>query len=200
MSEWVEKKLGELIHINSASLSSNHNGIIKYIDISSVDRGRLLNYTEYDFLDAPGRARRIIKNDDTIISTVRPNLRAYWYVKNCPNNAIVSTGFAVIRARENNSSRFIYYLLTENSFIDYLTLVAKGSNYPAVDTNDFKRAKVTVPDLPTQTRIGENIFRPPKNPFQPTYFWRRFCNLFSWGLEKYFSSSLSNSAKSLAKR
>ena len=108
MSEWIEKRLGEMIYINPSSLSSNHAGIIQYIDISSVERGKLLGYTEYDFSEAPGRAKRIIKNGDTIISTVRPNLRAYWYVQNCPNNAIASTGFAVIRVKGNNNGKFIY--------------------------------------------------------------------------------------------
>ena len=46
-------------------------------------------------------------------------------------------------------------MVTENSFVDYLNLVAKGSAYPAVDTVDFKNAKVTVPDLPTQKRIAD---------------------------------------------
>ena len=33
--------------------------------------------------------------------------------------------------------------------------MAKGTSYPAVDTNDFKRAKITLPSLPTQTRIAD---------------------------------------------
>jgi len=74
--KWVEKQLGEMVHVNPSSLSNNHDGIIQYIDIS-FERGRMFGYTEYDFAEAPGRARRIIKNGDTIISTVRPNFRAY---------------------------------------------------------------------------------------------------------------------------
>lgn len=156
MSEWNEVRLGELIDINPETLSiSKYNGRIQYIDISSVNCGQLDGYTEYDIADAPSRARRIIKDNDIIYSTVRPNLRAYYYVKNCPDNAICSTGFAVLRAKENVDSRFIYSLVTENSFVNYLSLVAKGSAYPAVDTADFKKAKVTVPELQTQKRIAE---------------------------------------------
>jgi type I restriction enzyme S subunit len=120
-----------------------------------VNCGQLDGYTEYDISDAPSRARRIIRNNDIIYSTVRPNLRAYYYVKDCPDNAICSTGFAVLRAKDNVDSRFVYSLVTENSFVDYLSLVAKGSAYPAADTADFKKAKVTVPDLPTQNRIAD---------------------------------------------
>ncbi len=155
MSEWIEKRLCEMVKVNPSVISSSkYEGLIKYVDISSVDHGRLIGYTEYDFANAPSRARRTIKPGDTIFSTVRPNLRAYWYVKDCPENAVASTGFAVLRPKKGSNSRFMYYLVTENSFVNYLTLVAKGSNYPAVDTNDFNRAKVTVPGLPTQTRIA----------------------------------------------
>ena len=156
MSTWGEHRLGDYITVNPATLSVNkYNGSIQYIDISSVSAGRLSGYTEYDINDAPSRARRIIRPDDIIFSTVRPNLRAYYYVKECPSNAICSTGFAVLRAKKNANSRFIYSLVTEKSFVDYLSLVAKGSAYPAVDTNDFKKAKVSIPDLPTQQRIAE---------------------------------------------
>lgn len=156
MSTWSEHRLGDYITINPATLSVNkYNGSIQYIDISSVSAGQLSGYTEYDINDAPSRARRIIQPDDIIFSTVRPNLRAYYYVKECPTNAICSTGFAVLRAKKNANSRFIYSLVTEKSFVDYLSLVAKGSAYPAVDTNDFKKAKVSIPDLPTQQRIAD---------------------------------------------
>lgn len=156
VNKWEEKRLGEVIKVNAETLSiSKYDGDIKYIDISSVNQGSLMGYKIYDINEAPSRARRIVKPNDIIYSTVRPNLKAYYYIKdNCPNNAIASTGFAVIRATEKSDSRFIYYLITENSFVDYLSMVAKGSAYPAVDINDFKKAKIKLPSLPTQQKIA----------------------------------------------
>ena len=155
MAQWLSARLGDYIIINPESISaSNADGLIQYADISSVEQGRLLGYTEYDVKDAPGRARRIMRKGDIIISTVRPNLRTYYYVNECPDNAICSTGFAVLRPKNKVDGRFIYYLVSENSFTDWLTLVAKGSAYPAVDTLDFKKAKVSVPDYTTQTEIS----------------------------------------------
>ena len=156
MSNWEVKRLKDLVDINPETLSTKkYNGKIEYIDISSVNNGQLEKYTTYEISEAPSRARRIIRPNDTIFSTVRPNLKAYYFVKNCPDNAICSTGFAVLRAKKNSNSRFIYSLITENSFIDYLSLVAKGTAYPAVDTSDFLKAKLNVPDLPTQERIAD---------------------------------------------
>ena len=156
MTKWEEKRLGTLIDINPKTLSlKNAPQEINYIDIASVTAGTLSGYSTIAIQDAPSRARRIIKEGDTIFSTVRPNLKAYYYVKNCPNHPICSTGFAVLQAKQGVSSRFIYSLVTENSFVNYLTLVAKGSTYPAVDTSDFAKAKVRVPDLPTQEKIAD---------------------------------------------
>lgn len=155
MAQWLDVRLGDYIIINPESLSANNaDGVIQYVDISSVEQGRLLGYTEYDIKDAPGRARRIMRKGDIIISTVRPNLKTYYYVNECPENAICSTGFAVLRPKNKVDGRFIYYLVSENSFTDWLTLVAKGSAYPAVDTIDFKKAKVSIPDYTTQTEIS----------------------------------------------
>ena len=156
MSKWEEKRLGELIDINPETLAvTRYKGSIQYIDIASVSNGKLSGYATYDITEAPSRARRIIKENDVIFSTVRPNLKAYYYVKKSPKNATCSTGFAVLRAKSGVNSRFIYFLVTENSFVNYLALVAKGSAYPAVDTNDFKRAKVYVPDVFIQNRIAD---------------------------------------------
>ena len=157
MNRWEERRLGDLIEINPETMSvSKYKGYINYIDIGAVNKGNLEGYVSYDITEAPSRARRIVRDDDIIFSSVRPNLRAYYYMKDSPQNAVCSTGFTVLRASIGLiDSKFLYYLVTENSFVDYLSLVAKGSAYPAVDTTDFKKAKVTVPLLSVQKRIGD---------------------------------------------
>lgn len=157
VSKWEDKRLGEVIKVNAETLSlKTYCGDIQYIDISSVNQGVLSGYKIYDINEAPSRARRIIRPNDIIYSTVRPNLKAYYYIKDgCPKNAIASTGFVVIRATEKSDSRFIYYLITEKSFVDYLSMVAKGSAYPAVDTEDFKKAKIKLPLLSIQQKIAD---------------------------------------------
>lgn len=151
-----EIRLGDVIKINPETLSATkYFDDIEYIDISSVNQGVLSGYKTYKITEAPSRARRIVKFNDIIYSTVRPNLKSYYYMKeDCPNNAVASTGFAVIRATKKCDSRFIYYLITENSFVNYLSAVAKGSAYPAVDTNDFKKAKIKLPPLQEQKKIA----------------------------------------------
>lgn len=67
---------------------------------------------------------------------------------------IVSTGFAVLTPIENIESRFLYYVVTNQQFSDYLALHAKGAAYPAVDTETISRAEFNFPPLPTQRKIA----------------------------------------------
>lgn len=156
MSKWQEKRLGEVAEINPESISNkNFYNTISYVDISSVKEGILYGVCNYSINNAPERAKRILRNNDIIISTVRPNLKAYYFVKNDIPNLICSTGFAVLRAKNKIVSRFLYYLISNESFINYLSLIAKGSAYPAVDKKDFINAKINIPDLATQEKIAD---------------------------------------------
>ena len=156
MAVWQEKRLGEVAEINPESISNkNFYNTISYVDISSVKEGILYGVCNYSINNAPERAKRILRNNDIIISTVRPNLKAYYFVKNDIPNLICSTGFAVLRAKNKIVSRFLYYLISNESFINYLSLIAKGSAYPAVDKKDFINAKINIPDLATQEKIAD---------------------------------------------
>ena len=150
-------RLGDLCDINPESIKKNYDyEEIKYIDISSVGTGTFIDDPKVLPLnEAPSRAKRIVKDGDTILATVRPNLRSFLYVKNPDENTIASTGFAVLRAKKNADSRYIYYSVTNKSFTGYLTNNAKGTSYPAVDTDIVGNGVVPYFSLPTQKRIAD---------------------------------------------
>lgn len=148
--------LSSVVDINSESITKSYPyNEIEYIDISSVNSGSYDGTKTIALKDAPSRAKRIVKNGDTILATVRPNLRSFLYVKNPVSNAVVSTGFAVLRAKQDKlDSRYLYYTVTTQYFTDYLTLNAKGSAYPAVDAGIIGRAEINLPELPQQKKIS----------------------------------------------
>ena len=60
--------------INDEALAESTEGDFElaYIDIGNVDsQGRVHDIVNYRFEDAPSRARRIVRDGDVIISTVR---------------------------------------------------------------------------------------------------------------------------------
>ena len=148
-------RFGDVVQINPEAVRSGYPySEIDYIDISSVGTATLDGVTRYKLSDAPSRAKRIVRHGDTILATVRPNLRSFYYVKHPVQNTVVSTGFAVLRATDKIDSRFLYYIVTNQSFTDYLTVNSKGSAYPAVDSETIQRAEVELPTIEIQRRIS----------------------------------------------
>ena len=95
---WEMKPLGELTDINRRNYrSGNLPDEVNYIDISSVNRGRITARNSMSSNDAPGRARRIATSGDVIWANVRPNLCAYALVLDPKENLITleSNAFSI---------------------------------------------------------------------------------------------------------
>ena len=147
--------LGNVVQINPSSIGKSFPfDEIDYIDISSVGTGTLSGTSRIKLKDAPSRAKRLVDHGDTILATVRPNLRSFLFIKNPTPNTVASTGFAVLRAKDIIDQRYLYYSVTLQSFTDYLSANVKGAAYPAVDTEAIARGTINLPALTTQQKIA----------------------------------------------
>ena len=142
---WEVVKLASIADVNATSIRGNEAPEqINYVNISSVSTGQIEKIEPMAFEDAPSRARRIVGHGDIIWSTVRPNRKSYCLILDPVPNMIVSTGFAVITARQVPYT-YLYHALTTDEFVAYLTNNATGAAYPAVNTGDFENADVLLP-------------------------------------------------------
>ena len=84
-----------------------------YIDISSINKENFKIETPKRLTGkiAPSRARRIIKENDVIFSTNRPNLRTISIIPKDYDNQICSTGFCVLRSSNEIIPKFLFYLI-----------------------------------------------------------------------------------------
>lgn len=142
---WEKYRLGDLIEVNENSIRKGDLDWINYIDIKSVGTGYYEEPKRMNFEDAPSRARRLLKEGDTVISSVRPNLKSYFYSQNLKENTIASTGFAVLTPKKINN-RFLYYLTTNDSYINYLVNSCTGSAYPAFGPQVLLDSEVLIPE------------------------------------------------------
>ena len=148
--------LGDVISINTENLNKNYPfEIIKYIDIGSVGEGVISDLDEISVENAPSRAKRIVKNNDTILSTVRPQNRSFYFFKEVSENTVASTGFAVLSPKnEKIDGRFLYYYISDKSFTTYLANHEKGAAYPAITTDVIFKKEINLPPISTQKRIA----------------------------------------------
>lgn len=159
MNNWKQCKLGDVIITNNISISSEYPfKEILYLDTGSITEGRIDGFQNYSLLDAPSRAKRLVKENDIIYSTVRPIQKHYGYIKNPPDNLVVSTGFSVIETKITIAEpKFIYYYLTSNDVIELLDTIAEGSTsaYPSIKPSDIENLDILLPPLPEQKAIAE---------------------------------------------
>ena len=156
-TNWRVVRIGDVARINERSITKKTNiKTIAYIDIDSVENGRILKVRYLPLASAPTRAKRIVRNNDILISTVRPNLRHFAFIKKANKNTIASTGFAVITAN-NVNPRFLYYYLTSNPFITYLTQIADTSTsaYPSFTPDVVENAELLLPPPYEQDKIAD---------------------------------------------
>jgi len=144
MQEWRKYKLGDLIKINEETVEKNTEWI-NYIDISSVNAGFFDAPLKIKLSEAPSRAKRLLKDGDTVISSVRPYLKAYFYLKAPNPYTVASTGFAILSPKKIDP-RFLYYVTTNDNYIQFLTNNCTGSAYPAFNPEVIEKSTVYIPD------------------------------------------------------
>ena len=142
---WERRILSDIAETNKESYRAKElPDEINYIDISSVAQGRVVWRTRVPASEAPGRARRKIRDGDIIWSNVRPNLRAYALMLEPDELDVVSTGFTVLTATKAPFT-WLYMFVTTDNFVGHLANHATGAGYPAVRPDDFERAELPMP-------------------------------------------------------
>ncbi len=153
---WELKRLKFSASINDEALpdTTDPSLYLSYVDIGSVDPIHgIVSSAEMAFEDAPSRARRIVIDGDTIISTVRTYLRAVAAIRNPVPNTIASTGFAVVRPRSVSPS-FISYVLSEQGFIEAIMARSVGVSYPAINVSEIGMLPIPLPPPLEQRAIA----------------------------------------------
>ncbi len=153
---WVTKRLKYLSTINDETLpeTTDPDYEMRYVDIGSVDATEGIQKKEpVIFETAPSRARRIVRDGDTIVSTVRTYLRAVAAIRNPEENLIVSTGFAVVRPKDIDPN-YLAYCLRSSYFIETVVSRSVGVSYPATNPTDLSCIELPLPPLAEQETIA----------------------------------------------
>ena len=137
IDEYCEKKI--------STLSPQYKGSIDYIDISSVDNleKKIINIQQLTTEEAPSRAKQLLQVGDILVSTVRPNLNAVAMVEQNSKNILVgSTGYCVLRCKNNINNRYVFHFCQSLYFVDDMVKQATGASYPAVNSNIVKNSLI----------------------------------------------------------
>ena len=153
-------KISEVCDINSLNISKNDNlKTINYLDTANLNVGTVdeLQYMEVGKDKIPSRAKRIVRKNDILISTVRPNQKHYGIIKNVAKNMVASTGFAVLTPKEDKvDPGYIYNYLIQDHITTYLHSIAESSTsaYPSIKPSVIGDLEVDLPPFEEQKAIA----------------------------------------------
>lgn len=154
-------KISDICDINSSNISSKDNyEFINYLDTSNLTEGVIdtLQKLVVGEDKIPSRAKRKVKKNDVLISTVRPNQKHYGILRKLKENLIVSTGFVVLSAKEDIvDAEYLYRYLTQDSITNYLQAIGETSTsaYPSIKPSDIGSLEIELPQLEEQKAIAK---------------------------------------------
>lgn len=157
--EWEIVELNDVAEINKENRDPTQKPSTSfvYIDIESVGNGTGVINEPKEIMggDAPSRARRVVHENDVIMSTVRPYLKAFALIPKEIDNEICSTGFAVLSCKESLEPHYLLYVIFSDLVINQCNKMMVGAQYPALNESQVSKIKIPFPPLKEQQKISE---------------------------------------------
>ncbi len=150
MSEWREYKLGEISSFITEKVSVQEVGIEDYVSTENMlaDKGGI---TTASSKPTEGSATKYY-TDTILISNIRPYFKKIWYANKgggCSNDVLC------FKAKEGVAdSKYLYFLLSQDIFFDYVMLGSKGCKMPRGDKSHIMNWEISLPPLNVQRRIA----------------------------------------------
>ena len=158
---WKWVRLGEVIKYTEnldIQKKLKETDLIKYVDIDSIDNHNfeIRDYKEKTVGELSSRARRVLKKDYIIYSTVRPYLCNIAIIKTEYKNYIGSTGFNVFKTI-GVKKEYIFYFLLSDYIINLYKALMQGFNSPSINNQQFDNTLIPLPPLKEQEEIVNKI-------------------------------------------
>jgi restriction endonuclease S subunit len=156
MTDWQTKTLGEvLLKTETVNPALAPDVEFDYIDVSSVSNSTYAVEATQRLRgsEAPSRARRLVREGDVILATIRPTLKRIAVIPPELDQQVCSTGYFVLRPCSEIDHRFLFYYLFTEQFMGAMERLQKGASYPAVTDAEVRAQPISFPGIQEQRRI-----------------------------------------------
>ncbi|NLV25481.1 MAG: hypothetical protein GXY54_11960 [Deltaproteobacteria bacterium] len=145
--------------VNKINPKDNPDAEFDYIDISGIDNEqfRVAETKRYTGQTAPSRARQLVRSGDVVFSTVRTYLKNFARVTPELDGQVASTGFCVLRTATPELSKYLFYYVQFDPFLNELAKFQRGTSYPAVRDGDVFAQFIPMPPSGQAERIVAEI-------------------------------------------
>lgn len=129
----------------------------KYIELANIGKsGEITGYTYEIGKELPTRARRKVKTDDVIISSIEGSLESCALVTPEYNNALCTTGFYVVNSTEINPETLLVLFKSE-PIQNLLKKGCSGTILTAINKSELQKIPIPLIAKKTQEKIKSKI-------------------------------------------
>ena len=147
---------GQAVEINPKTKSLPTEFI--YIDLESVESGKLLQENIISRDNAPSRAQRVLTKGDVLFQMVRPYQKNNFYFESeLSLPAVASTGYAQIRCGDNDPL-FVFEQISSDYFANEAMLRSTGTGYPAINADSLAEIPFIKLPIEEQQKIGKFLY------------------------------------------
>ncbi len=158
---WEEIELREVVRNQEFTNPKKKPRVrFNYIEISCIhpETKRIMKFREILGEKAPSRARKVVRDGDTVWSTVRPYLENIAHVIHLPDPKVASTGFCVLSPKSSViDHNWLYYNVSSNWFIKKILPFQKGASYPAVSDGNILSQTIKFALIKEQKKIVKKL-------------------------------------------
>ncbi len=143
--------------IDEVNYMPSTNAEYKYIELGNIGNyGEITGCTVAAGKDLPSRARRLVRENDVILSSVEGSLQSCALVTSEYENAVCSTGFYVVRSDVMNPETLLMLFKSE-PMQSLFKRNCTGTILTAISHNELQ--KIVVPKIRTevQSKIAKNV-------------------------------------------
>ena len=154
MSEWKKVKLGDVSQYVDDKIAIAATNESYYVSTDSMlkDKGGII---DPESIPLNGNVTRY-QSDDILVSNIRPYFKKIWFSNReggCSNDVLV------FRAQKDVTPRYLYYILSSNTFFEHMMAGANGTKMPRGNKKLIMNYSFELPSLLTQHRIAAILSR-----------------------------------------
>lgn len=146
---WQEVKLGDICEYSRNRISISEVNLCNYVSTENLLKERA-GKTIADSI--PEQANLCEYNKGcTLISNIRPYFKKIWFANTrggCSNDVLV------YKPNNGINDKWLYYLLSQDSFFDFVMSGTKGTKMPRGDKSQIMKFPVALPPLDEQKKIA----------------------------------------------
>ncbi|WP_051302809.1 restriction endonuclease subunit S [Salibacterium aidingense] len=140
-SDWSFKTFDDICEVRKEKFNPINNPDQPYIGLEHIESGVGVINGIGSSKDTTSM-KNVFKESDILLGKLRPYLKKYWYAT---FEGVCATEVLPLVAKQNIDEKYLFYLVQNESFINYISDRAFGTRMPRTSWNEIAEYEIQIP-------------------------------------------------------